>query len=493
MKRTVIIGTALSFLFILCGCHSIKQNSTDVSSGEYWKAQALHGIIPYWTQYASDTVYGAFYTNIDGNWKSGTDTRKYPSMISRHIFGYAVAYLLSGNEHYLDIASKAKDFLIEHAWDKQYGGWYDVLDQQGNPVERTKNMFIQVYAVTGLTMYYFVTHDKTVLSYIEQSDSLLAAKAWDTVNGGYYNVMTQGWKVLDSRKTFAAQVAPVSGYLLYLYQATMDHKYLDRAEQIMNAVCAHMIDRENGWVLESCDATWQYIPGNPDETNIGHNLEVAWMLMRLSLLENNPSYIHDAATIRESLLKWGFGHEKGIWYNTVERTNPEQHSNFTYWWIQAYGNMFDLCSFRTFGKPEYLNDFVKGARLWDSCFIDRKHGDTYFSIYSAGGVKDSIKANPYKASYHTMEHCLLNYAYLNFWVSHRPVKLHFLINADAKGDTLYPSPVEGRQITITKATCMKNGQEEVLKTNGQAVILPQAGKLAITTFLECNRADNNGK
>ena len=42
------------------------------------------------------------------------------------------------------------------AWDKEYGGWFDSMDENGNPVETTKTTFVQVYAITGLVMYYFI-------------------------------------------------------------------------------------------------------------------------------------------------------------------------------------------------------------------------------------------------------------------------------------------------------------------------------------------------
>ena len=81
-------------------------------------------------------------------------------MISKHIFCYSVAYFFTGEKKYLKIATNALDFLLEHAWYKKYGGWYNLHDKQGNPIESTKNTFVQFYTNTGLSLYYLVTHDK---------------------------------------------------------------------------------------------------------------------------------------------------------------------------------------------------------------------------------------------------------------------------------------------------------------------------------------------
>lgn len=482
MKFKIKIITGISILLILCGCHN---SQTTITSGEFWKKQALTDVIPYWTKYAQDTVYGAFHTYIDRKWNPVADTLRYPSMISRQVFGYSVAYLLSGDEKYLDIARRTKDFLLKNAWDKQYGGWFDILNREGKPVKTTKDMFIQVYAVTGLTMYYFVTHDKEVLNYIEKSDSLLREKAWDHTNGGYYNTLTQDWQVLDSRKTFAAQVAPVSGYLLYLYMATRDKKYLEQARQIMDIVTNRMIDTQHGWVVETCDKEWNYIPGTPDIVSIGHNQEVAWMLMRLCLLEENPSYLTKADQLGKNIRKWGFGEKEGIWYSNIDRMNPQNRIDISDWWIQAYGNMFSLIRHRITGEKGFIDDFEKGAGFWNSCFIDHTYGGTYVSVTHSGEVKDSAKGTPYKACYHSMEHSLLNYAYFNFWVTHQPVELHFSIRTDEKGDTLYPSPVEDRDIAVTHAMAKHNGKGDKLDAFGQAVVLPGSKDLNVTVTLQC--------
>lgn len=484
MKIRIRVISCIGLMLIFLGCSNHQKAIPSFTSGEYWKEQALTDVIPFWTKYARDTLYGAFRTNLDEKWNPVADTLKYPSMISRQVFGYSVAYLLSGEEKYLETARKTKDFLLKNAWDNQYGGWFDVLDREGIPVKTTKNMFIQVYAVTGLAMYYLVTHDKEVLQYIEDANNLIETKVWDNINGGYYNVMTQDWQILDSRKTFAAQVAPVSGYLLYLYMATRDRKYLDQARRIMDVVCSRMTDSRHNWILEVCDKTWNYLPGNPDVVNIGHNQEVAWMLMRLCLLEENPLYFNDANQLRENIRKWGFDENKGVWYSTIDRTNPQNHGNVSDWWIQAYGNMFSLISYRISKEEKCLEDFEKGSGFWNSYFMDHKYGGTYLSVYPSGEVKDSEKGNPYKTCYHSMEHSLLNYAYLNLWVNHQPVELHFSIRTNEKADTLYPSPVEGNDIKIMKAIVRNEGKNEQPEIAGQSVILPGSGDLKIKVLLK---------
>jgi len=484
MIRLIGIKLFLLLLIIIqAGCGNGTSPVSNVQDGRYWKDQAINDILPYWTDNAMDRDSGAFITNLDAQWKHGSDSRKYPSMIGRHIFSYSVAYLMTGTEEYLDIAEQTKDFLLEKAWDTEHGGWYDVLNRDGTPDIRTRNMFIQTYALTGLAMYYFVTHDREVLEYIIETDRHLETAMLDSLNGGYYNVAGNDWQIIDSNKSFASQVAPVSGYLLYMYLATGDSVYLERSRRIMDWVSDRMRDPGSGWILEYFDRNWSMLESDPDIINVGHNIEVAWMLLRLTMLNGTGGIPETARQLEDLLYAATFREETGLWLTTLGRRDPRITDDFTYWWIQAYGNMYSLCSYRISGNKERLDHFIKGAEFWDSYFLDRDNGDTFTSVYHNGVAKDSTKANPYKTSYHSIEQCLLNYLYLSFWVNHELVRLHFRIMDPREGDLLFPVLVEDMDVVVRDARHEGTSGNEKLTFSERTVSLPEADIARITVTL----------
>ena len=474
MKPGIVSAISLLLLIIPVGCRNDHPEENTVLDGKYWRDQAINDILPYWSEYSVDSDSGAFITNLGADWDPGSDSHKYPSMIGRHIFSYSAAYLMTGNEEYLDIAKKTRDFLLEHAWDDEHGGWYNVLQRDGTPSVTSKNIFIQTYALTGLAMYYLVTRDREVLRYIEKTDSLLEASLLDMANGGYYNMAGQDWQVIDSNKSFASQVAPVSGYLLYMYLATYDPDYLCRSQRIMDCVSYRMKDPESGWILEYFDKDWNIIESDPDIINVGHNLEVAWMLLRLAMLSNTGKMSEDALELDDALFIKAYLKDSGFWHTTLGRNNASMTGDFTYWWVQAYGNMYSLYSYRVSGRPERIDQFRKGAEFWDRCFLDRENGDTYTSVLVSGDAKDSTKANPYKTSYHSIEQCLLNYLYLNLWVNNQPVTLYFHIVQPHEGDLLFPVPVEDMNIVVENAKYEGSSGRGRLTYNERSVSLPDA-------------------
>ena len=131
-------------------------------SGEFWRDQALEQVLPYWTRWGRDLENGGFHTFLDREWRPYGTTTWYPGMTARHVFSYSAAYMLTGEERYLDVARETVDFLLKHGWDKEYGGWYDEIDRSGLVVQESKSTFYQIYAITGLTMYYVATRDPAV-------------------------------------------------------------------------------------------------------------------------------------------------------------------------------------------------------------------------------------------------------------------------------------------------------------------------------------------
>ena len=198
--------------FGLTGCVKTDQQPDLYTDGNYWKDQALTDILPFWTRYAVDSVNGAFHCDLDGNWVPVGDT-KFPSMIARNLFSYSTAYYMSGRQEDIEVADGIKDYLLTHAWDSLYGGWYDGLTISGDPKQRTKSTFVQVYVITGLALYYAVTHDAEVLDYINRTNELLEEKVWDKDKGGYFDLCEQDWTLATKTKSVSSQLAPLSGYL----------------------------------------------------------------------------------------------------------------------------------------------------------------------------------------------------------------------------------------------------------------------------------------
>lgn len=66
---------------------------------------------------------------------------------------------MTGKLEYLNRAKEALEFMYEHAWDNEHGGWFNSLDRDGNPnnINQNKTAFYQHYALLGIAAYYEAT------------------------------------------------------------------------------------------------------------------------------------------------------------------------------------------------------------------------------------------------------------------------------------------------------------------------------------------------
>lgn len=416
--------------------------------GAYWRQQGLRDVLDPWTRNGQDPEGGAFFARMDRAWQPTGDHHKYPGMIARHLFSYSAAYLLTGDEAHLEMARRVFDFLVAHGWDPEYGGWYDEVDRHGNVVATTKDLFNQAYATTGVALYWIVTRDPAVRPYLDRSLEILEEHAWDTEHDGYVRSLNRDLSVGAWRKDFSPQIAHVSGYLAYLYPATRDPALLDRFERIMALVLDRAIDEETGWVVGRFDRQWRYDGPEPRRTNVGHDLETAWLLMRLHLLTGSPEPADHGLRLADAVLEHAFEPASGAWGHQLVLASGALHRDNTPWWVQAYGNMVQLYQYRLTDDPRHLETFLAGARFWDTAFMDPEHGAAYLSVHLDGEIHRGDKAVRTKTSYHSVEYALLSYLYLTLWVEGEQAELHYRIHPASGAERLYPSLLEDPGVRI---------------------------------------------
>lgn len=444
MTRTFMTRriAALSLAFLLAsGGASLRAQSADsLLQGAFWRTQGLR-IMEAWTRKAQ-TNDGLFYAELDRQWAPSDTTTVYPGMLARHLFSYSVAYLMRGNDAHLQRAERILDFLITHGWDEKYGGWYNAVTRTGTVVDADKDLFMQIYATTGLALYYVATRDERARTYLQRSRQFMDEHAWDEAHGGYVDVLRRNGSVKKSVKDFSPQLAPLSGYLLYLYPATRDSMYLHKAERIMELTLTHM-QGDRGWIRERFARDWTFLPNDSKNShlNVGHNAEVAWLLLRLHALTGNERYRRKGLALTDKLLRHAFHEDTGAWLHKLKRTDPSQHPDETVWWVQAYGNMLQLYAYRTTGEERYLEAFRKGARFWNEAFVDDEYGGTVLKTTLDGTVTAGDKAVRTKTSYHALEHALLSSLYLDLWANGDSTSLHYRFQ-NPQGEPLHPLPVE---------------------------------------------------
>jgi|WetSurMetagenome_2_1015567.scaffolds.fasta_scaffold00403_4 mannose/cellobiose epimerase-like protein (N-acyl-D-glucosamine 2-epimerase family) len=450
--------------------------------GGFWRQQGLTQIIPFWQTHVRDTKYGAFYTYLSREGKPFPPWDKYPAMISRQVFGFTSAYLLSGNEKYLETASEGVNYLIKYAWDKEYGGWFDLLDRDGNPKATTKSVPNQLYTNVGLALYYFATGDSDVLTYINESIRIQKKYSFDNVNGGYYQTLSRDLSVSDSSKSKHSHYGYTSSLLINLMMITRDKEIGNFAEELMQISFRQMTDKDYGWFNgfpKPYDIRWNLTPSivnNKEVVSAGAQLTATLSLLRLFEMTGDEIYRTKGINLGDQLLRSAWDSTSGGWFDIIDRKPPfkPQDKSSVSWWLQSYGMFVQLHLYHITGEKRYLDFYQKMASFWNNYFVDKEYGAVFQNVTPAGISLSTDKAVAWKASYHEMENALLNYLYLSLYVNSEPVNLYFHFKKSLSQTKHFVSIIEDPSVRIISVKI--NGKQwKSFDAAERSVILP-AGK-----------------
>lgn len=390
-------------------------------------------------------------------------TRQETDTISRMIYGFASAYMLTGEDRYLEVAQKGTDYLREHMRaidkDEDIVYWYHAMDVQGNTERKILASefgddydaipaYEQIYALAGPIQTYRVTGDPRILRDAEMTINLFNKFFLDPDKGGYFshvdpvtfNPRAESLGKDRARKNWNSVGDHAPAYLINLWLATGEEKYADFLAYTADTIADHFPDYENSPFVQeryfedwSQDKTWGW---QQNRAVVGHNLKIAWNLMRIHHLRPSEKYTNLARKIAEIMPTVGMDRQRGGWYDVMERTTqPGQEWNrFVWhdrkaWWQQEQAILAYLILNGSLKDPEYLRLARESASFYNAFFPDLDNGGVYFNVFDNGNPylmgTERLKGSHSMSGYHSFELCYLAAVYTNLLIWQQPMDLYF--------------------------------------------------------------------
>jgi mannose/cellobiose epimerase-like protein (N-acyl-D-glucosamine 2-epimerase family)/anti-anti-sigma regulatory factor len=435
----------------------------------YLKAQFPDGVIDYRNYRTQLTLEGQKVPRI----RQETDT------ISRMVYGFATAYLLTGEDRYLQAAEKGTEYLRDQMRaideDEEIVYWYHAADIQG---DHKRNIFAsefgddlgaipayeQIYALAGPIQTYRVTGDPRILRDAEMTVNLFNRYFLDKDHGGYFShvdpvTMDPHDKSLthnQARKNWNSVGDHAPAYLINLWLATADARYAEMLASCSDLIVTHFPDYEHSpFVNEKFFEDWTPDHETPLQKNraiVGHNLKIAWNLMRVHHLHPDDRYLELARKIADVIPHVGRDKQRGGWYDMVERElAPGQafhrliwHDRKA-WWQQEQGILAFLILAGSLPEPrnlkeQYLQMARESSAFYNAWFPDNDAGGVYFNVL-AGGTPyllgtERLKGSHSMSGYHSFELCYLAAVYTNLLLTKQPMNFYFKPKPGALKDNI---------------------------------------------------------
>jgi mannose/cellobiose epimerase-like protein (N-acyl-D-glucosamine 2-epimerase family) len=409
--------------------------------------------------------YRNYRTNLSSSGAHQQSGRQETDTISRLVYGFASAYLLTGKDVYLEAADKGTQYLRDHLRFSDAGEdivyWYHAVDIKADGGEQkifasefgddfdALPCYEQIYALAGPVQTYRITGDPAIYDDARRTINLFNRYYKDhSPAGGYYSHIDP--ITLDAhaenlghnraRKNWNSVGDHAPAYLINLWLATGEQAHADFLEYTFDTIAEHFPDYdESPFVQEkffddwSKDQTWGW---QQNRAVVGHNLKIAWNLMRMNSLRSKESYVALAEKIATLIPDHGTDRQRGGWYDVVERVlEPGQKFHrFAWhdrkaWWQQEQGILAYLILNGILGKDDYLKHAREGAAFYSAFFLDVEEGGIYFNVLANGQPfalgTERGKGSHSMSGYHSFELCYLASVYTNLLIHKEPMDFHF--------------------------------------------------------------------
>jgi len=388
--------------------------------------------------------------------------------ISRLIYGFATAYMMTGDERALEAATNGTKYMQQHFRHQNTSEgicyWYSQIDIQsdgslrkymgstagGDEGGNAIPCYEQIYALAGPTQTYRLTGSPDIKVDIDDTITFLNRHYKDHgPYGGYYshvdpvtfNPKAESLGINKAKKNWNSVGDHAPAYLINLYLATEDESYATFLEDTFDTICEHFPDygyspfmNEKFYDDWTHDLTWGI---HKARCVVGHNLKVAWNLTRMHSLKQKESYKAFAHQIADAIPAAGCDNQRGGWYDMMERTLKKDEENYRRvwhdrkaWWQQEQGILAYYIMAGVYDdKPDYLKFAREGSAFYNGWFLDYEEGGIYFNVLANGQPyalgTERGKGSHSMAGYHSFELCFLAAVYSNLLVTKQAMDFFF--------------------------------------------------------------------
>lgn len=391
-----------------------KQNLIVMKIKDEVRQCLTDNILPYWINKVEDHENGGFYGRIDGHDNVHPEAEKGAILNARILWAFSAAYRVLGDKDYLEAATRAKDYILRHFIDKEYGGVFWSLDYKGNPLDDKKQTYAIGFTIYGLSEYARATGDKQALAAAISLYHDIEEHAFDRVNNGYIEALTRDWQpIADMRlsdkdengsRTMNTHLHIIEPYtnLYRVWKAPELRESIINLLQIFNNI---LLNKETHHLDLFFDDEWH---GKRNIESYGHDIEASWLLHETALvldddaiLKAEEPIIKDIATAADEGMQPDGSMIYEHWKNSGKTDTQRQ------WWVMCECIIGHVNLYQYFGNEKALNiatkcwDFVKGN------LIDYKNGEWHWSVDAGGNINyDDDKAGFWKCPYHNSRMCL---------------------------------------------------------------------------------------
>ena len=388
--------------------------------------QTLHdNILSFWLK-MQDEEHGGFYGQMKGDGTLVKESNKGCILNARILWSFSAAYRVTGRPEYLAAATRAKDYILTHFIDREYGGTYWELDYLGRPVQTKKQFYALGFTIYGLSEYFRATGDMKVLAEAIELYEVIEKYSFDPVHNGYIEACTREWQPIEdmrlsdldanypkSQNTHLHIIEPYTN----LYRALQERPevsvpsgFMERLESslrnLINIFTDKILNPETHHLDLFFDMDWTRGAGALE--SYGHDIECSWLIHEAALVLGDKAVLEKVKPIVQLVAR---ASEKGLNPDgsMVHEANLDTGYVDTdrHWWVQAETVVGFFNIYQHFGDELALEKVLRCWTYIKENLIDHEGGEWFWSRDPERNInRRDDKAGFWKCPYHNSRMCL---------------------------------------------------------------------------------------
>ncbi len=386
-------------------------------------------LLPFWEDRCVDKINGGFITHFDNAGKDSGEDEKSLIAQSRTVYTFSAAHRAGyGEGRYKAVASHGVDFMIDKMWDKEFGGFYWLMDRKGNVTIDEKIIYGHSFAIYSLSEYTLATGDPRGLEYAEKVFDLLHVHGTDINFGGYFEMFHRNWDLKGpgagggDRKTLDAHMHLMEAFTT-LYEASGKQVHKRRLLEMIDLLIGKVMHPEYGTGIPQFWADWSVAPqikfdiiwgwdrfsedgfksSSEDNTSYGHNVEFAWLLMHALDIAEVPYQKYESQLLKSfnHAIAHGIDWEFGGVYVEGSHTG-EVYDREKEFWQQAEVLIGMLDAYRVYGDENYYKAYESTHRFVFDHMIHKSVGEWLPLLTRQGEPIWKHMSHSWKVNYHSV-------------------------------------------------------------------------------------------
>jgi len=385
--------------------------------GEFRKELEMElkgNILPFWMTHSPDREHGGFAGYISHTNCVDPKANKGIVMHARVLWTFSAAYRKYADKAFLQMATRAYDYIRDYFTDRKSGGVFWELDYRGKPVTTRKQVYAMAFTIYAMAEYWQACGETEALDAAVRLFLETEEHALDRQRNGYTEALSREWEAVadvrlsekdaNERKTMNTHLHVLEAYT-HLFRVWKDPALKQALNNVINLFLEKFIDPVTWHLHLFFDDDWNL---KSDLISFGHDIECSWLLDEAAAVLGEKELSERCGAIAVNMARENFGgldDEHGLIYELFpgeNRVDGDRH-----WWPRPKPWWATSMHSQLSGDEEFFHRSLGIWRFIKEKIIDHTYGEWLWGVKS-NGLPDTgrEKAGFWKCPYHNSRACL---------------------------------------------------------------------------------------